>query len=263
MASYLYTGPRSSRLTWLLALGGILWLAMLLTRSHAQITLDGSLGPAGPLAGPHYRIGSELGQTRGGNLFHSFGEFNVPTGGSATFAGPNTIANIVGRVTGGQLSSIDGGLGSEIAGANLYLLNPSGVLFGPNARLEVSGSFHVSTADALRFADGAPFYADPARPSVLTVAPPAAFGFLSGHPAAITARAARSRFLIGRRCRSWAGRCTSEGACSELVAAAYSWRAWPRPGMSCSAPWSWRRISSWMPLRAWGGWRSRRKQPLP
>jgi filamentous hemagglutinin family protein len=158
------------------------WLAV----SQAQLTLDGSLGPRGPLAGPDYRIGAELGQIRGGNLFHSFEQFNVPAGGSATFAGPNTIANILSRVTGGQPSSIDGILRSEIAGANLYLLNPSGVLFGAGARLEVSGSFHVSTADALRLADGATFHTNLAQGGVLTVAPPTAFGFLGPTPAPIT-----------------------------------------------------------------------------
>src|SRR5215831_1813015 len=75
--------------------------------SFAEITLDGSLGPAGPLTGPNYTISSNLGQIRGGNLFHSFGLFNVLTGQSATFSGPNSISNIIGRVTGGQ-SSIDG-----------------------------------------------------------------------------------------------------------------------------------------------------------
>jgi filamentous hemagglutinin family protein len=176
---------RSRRFRTLL-LSGVLLLQALLAVSQAQITLDGSLGPRAPLTGPHYRIGAELGQLRGGNLFHSFGEFNVPTGGSATFTGPNTIANIVGRVTGGQPSAIDGVLRSEIAGANLFLLNPSGVLFGPHASLAVSGSFHVSTADYLRFADGAKFFATLGSESVLTVASPAAFGFLGNTPAPIT-----------------------------------------------------------------------------
>jgi filamentous hemagglutinin family protein len=186
MTSHPDTGPRRSGLTRLLTLSSLLWLGVLLTVSQAQMTLDGSLGPRGPLTGPHYRIGAELGQIRGGNLFHSFGEFNVPTGGSATFAGPNTITNILGRVTGGQPSAIDGLLRSEITGANLYLLNPSGVLFGPNASLDVSGSFHVSTADYLRMADGAKFFANLSQASVLTVAEPAAFGFLGNNPAAMT-----------------------------------------------------------------------------
>jgi filamentous hemagglutinin family protein len=198
MASHAHTAPPLSGLTRLLTFSSVLWLVALLTVSHAQLTLDGSLGPRGPLPGPHYHIGAELGQIRGGNLFHSFGAFNVPTGGSATFTGPNTIANIVGRVTGGQPSAIDGLLRSEIAGAHLYLLNPSGVLFGPNASLDVSGSFHVSTADFLRFADGAKFFATLGQESVLTVAPPAAFGFLGSNPAGITIQGSTLQVPTGK-----------------------------------------------------------------
>ena len=156
--------------------------------SHAQITLDGSLGPAGALSGPNYVIPAEVGQTRGGNLFHSFGQFNVLTNQSGTFTGPNSISNIIGRVTGGQRSTIDGLLRSEIPGANLFLFNPAGVLFGPNASLDVKGSFHVSTADVVRLADGGAFFANVDAPSVLTTAPPVAFGFLSSTPAGITIR---------------------------------------------------------------------------
>ena len=90
---------------------------------------------------------------RGNNLFHSFGQFNVQTGESATFTGSSTVENVIGRVTGGQQSLIDGQLRSEMPQANLYLLNPSGVLFGPNATLDVPGSFHVSTADYLKLGD--------------------------------------------------------------------------------------------------------------
>ncbi len=81
---------------------------------------------------------------------------------------------------------IDGTLRSTIPGANLFLLNPSGVLLGPKASLDVSGSFHVSTADFLRFADGAKFFAILGQESVLTVASPVAFGFLSEDPAGIS-----------------------------------------------------------------------------
>src|SRR3712207_2823227 len=171
-------GPRPRRSALIGRLSGGLLFGALLAVSHAQITLDGSLGPPGSLMGPHYTIPAEVGQIRGSNLFHSFGQFNVPTGGSATFTGPATITNILSRVTGGQPSSIDGTLRSEILGANLYVLNPSGVLFGPNARLDVSGSLHVSTADYLRLADGARFSARLSETSVLSVAPPVAFGFL-------------------------------------------------------------------------------------
>jgi filamentous hemagglutinin family protein len=179
-------------------LSSLVLLQALLAASQAQITLDGSLGPRGPLTGPNYRIDANAGQIRGSNLFHSFGQFNVRPGERATFTGPNTVANIVGRVTGGQASAIDGVLRSEIAGANLYLLNPSGVLFGPNAGLDVSGSFHVSTADFLRFTDGATFFADLGQESVLTVASPAAFGFLGQNSAAITIQGSTLRVPAGQ-----------------------------------------------------------------
>jgi filamentous hemagglutinin family protein len=119
------------------------------------------------------------------NLFHSFDRFDVGTNDTARFSGPSGIENIVSRVTGGQPSVIDGQLQSTMPGANLYLLNPSGVLFGPNATLDVSGSFHVSTADYLRLADGARFSAHLSDSSLLSVAPPAAFGFVRPQPATI------------------------------------------------------------------------------
>jgi filamentous hemagglutinin family protein len=199
-----------SRCLWALLLSSGLLLGVLRGSSDAQITLDGSLGPPGPLTGPDYRIGAELGQLRGSNLFHSFGAFNVPTGGSATFTGPPTIANILSRVTGGQPSAIDGLLRSEIAGANLFLLNPSGVLFGPNASLDVRGSFHVSTADFLRFGDGAKFSANLGQESMLTVAPPTAFGFLGSNPAGLTIQGGSLKVSEGKAL-SVGGGCDDSG----------------------------------------------------
>jgi filamentous hemagglutinin family protein len=138
------------------------------TISHGQITTDGTLGTAGALTGPHYAIPSSLGRQSGANLFHSFGQFNLATGESATFSGPNSVANIISRVTGAQASSIDGTLSSTIPGANLYLINPRGILLGPNARLNLTGSFHASTADYLKFSDGTRFEATPTGAPVLT-----------------------------------------------------------------------------------------------
>ncbi len=154
--------------------------------AQAGVSTDGSLGQAGALPGPNYQIAPELGQQVGGNLFHSFGQFSVHTGESATFSGPNSVSNIIGRVTGGEASLIDGTLRSTIPGANLYLLNPAGVLLGENATLDVNGSVHISTADYLRLSDGGRFDARNPAHSVLTVAPVAAFGFLSASPAPIT-----------------------------------------------------------------------------
>lgn len=178
--------PRSWRRLWCCFLsGGLFWLS-LAHSSQAQITLDGSLGPRGPLSGPNYAIPHDVGQSRGRNLFQSFGQFNIQRGESATFTGPTSIRNILSRVTGGQSSTIDGTLRSTIPGAHLYLLNPSGVLFGPNATLDVQGSFHISTADYLRLADGTRFVARLSDTTTLSVAPPAAFGFLGPTAAPIT-----------------------------------------------------------------------------
>src|SRR5438876_10086320 len=171
-----------------------LLLAMLLTVSQAQVrttvTADGSLSTAVTRHGNIYAITGGTRPGNGPNLFHSFDRFSVGTGDIASFTGPQTgIANILSRVTGGQQSDIDGQLRTDgqlrSEGANLYLLNPAGVLFGPNARLDVSGSFHVSTADYLRLADGARFVARLSDTSILSVAPPVAFGFLGPTPAAI------------------------------------------------------------------------------
>ena len=111
-----------------------------------QVVMDGSLGRAGALSGPAYLVTPDLGRQTGGNLVHSFNQLNLVKGESAAFSGPASVQNILARVTGGA-SSIDGKLSSTIAGANRYLLNPAGVMFGQNASLDVTGSFVVSTAD--------------------------------------------------------------------------------------------------------------------
>ncbi|MCX5880183.1 MAG: filamentous hemagglutinin N-terminal domain-containing protein, partial [Deltaproteobacteria bacterium] len=176
-----------------------LLIASLTLHGHtfAEVVTDGSLGgPKGPVVSgtvpgmgtTTYYITDSLGKRAGQNLFHSFSSFNVGTGESATFTGPGDVRNVVSRVTGGFYSSIDGTLRSTIQGANLYFLNPWGVVFGPNAFLDVKGSFHVSTADYLRFEDGSKFYSAPGpADQVLSTASPVAFGFLGGNPSGIAA----------------------------------------------------------------------------
>ncbi|MEK8017664.1 MAG: filamentous hemagglutinin N-terminal domain-containing protein [Candidatus Parabeggiatoa sp.] len=152
----------------------------------AEIILDGSLGHSGPLPGPDFKIGAELGQQYGGNLFHSFRQFDIAVGERATFSGPDTVNNVISRVTGGEVSNINGLLRSTLPHADLYLINPAGVMFGEQAQLDVLGSFYVSTADYLRFSDGAQFHASLPENSLLTVAPPTAFGFLNSNQAPIS-----------------------------------------------------------------------------
>ena len=152
-----------------------------------RITVDGRFSPAQTRVGPSYAITANLGKQVGGNLFHSFGQFGLVKGDTAAFSGPATVNNVIGRVTGGNPSSIDGKIQSTIAGANLYLINPSGMVFGPNATVDVKGRFHASTADYVKLSDGVRFEAtNHPDDSKLTAAPPAAFGFLTATPSKIT-----------------------------------------------------------------------------
>jgi filamentous hemagglutinin family protein len=161
------------------------------TSARGQVVLDGTLGPAGPRVGPNFVVPASVGKLAGTNLFHSFSQFNVNQGESVTFTAPSDVAvnNVLARVTGGSPSNINGLLRSAIPGANFYLINPSGVVFGPEAQLDVSGSFVVTSADRIRLRDGATFEASvsaAAADAVLTSAAPAAFGFLAAKPASIT-----------------------------------------------------------------------------
>jgi filamentous hemagglutinin family protein len=109
------------------------------------------------------------GAIRGSNLFHSFQEFNIDNGSGAYFSNPESISNILSRVTGNNLSNILGTLG-VLGNANLFLINPNGIVFGPNARLDVGGSFFASTADSILFENGVEFAAsNPEAPPLLTI----------------------------------------------------------------------------------------------
>src|SRR5215831_15943524 len=174
---------------------------MLLSVGYAQVTTNitsSGLGTTVSQAGPTWNITG--GTQKGGNLFHSFGSLNVGANNTANFcnaaacgAAPLTgIQNILGRVTGNQVSNIFGTIQTTGFGtANLFLLNPAGILFGSTAQLNVGGSFHATTADYVKLQDGGIVYADPAKASVLTSAPPSAFGFLTSNPAAIDVQTGR------------------------------------------------------------------------
>ncbi len=156
--------------------------------AFAQVKTDGTVGPRTTLTGPNFNITPSLGTSVGPNLFHSFEAFNIAQGQTATFTGPPSIHNILARVTGGP-SAIDGTLACSIPGANLYLINPAGVIFGPSATLDLHGSFAVTTADYVKLSDGGQFHASDPSKNVLTSAAPAAFGFLGRQkPAAIEVR---------------------------------------------------------------------------
>ncbi|MEN9520510.1 MAG: hypothetical protein RLZZ381_3098, partial [Cyanobacteriota bacterium] len=116
------------------------------------------------------------GATRGENLFHSFSEFNVGEGQGAYFKNPAGIENILSRVTGGNPSEILGRLGVTGGDANLFLINPNGIIFGENASLDIGGSFMATTANGIGLGEDGSFNAtEPQTSNLLSVNPSALF----------------------------------------------------------------------------------------
>ncbi|HEY9803489.1 MAG TPA: S-layer family protein [Leptolyngbyaceae cyanobacterium] len=113
----------------------------------------------------------------GNNLFHSFSQFSIKSNGSAVFNNATDIQNIFSRVTGGNISDINGLIQAN-GNANLFLLNPAGILFRSHAKLDIGGSFVGSTANSIKFADGAEFGISPTSGApLLTLAVPIGLQF--------------------------------------------------------------------------------------
>ncbi len=133
----------------------------------------------------------------GDNLFHSFSELSILENTTVTFA-DGGAANIFARVS-ERASLVDGTL--AVAGstdANFFLINPHGIVFGPNAVLATAGSFVASTAESIIFADGAQFSATINTLPVLIVSAPIGLQFGS-NPGSITNRSqiAQAGFSTG------------------------------------------------------------------
>ncbi len=175
------------------------------TKALAQnVTLDGTLGTPETLTGANYQIPQSVGETVGNNLFHSFGNFNLNSNEAAIFESAGNIRNILSRVTGGNPSSIDGlirTLGSDV---NFFLINPSGIVFQENARLDITGSFVGSTANAIQFGEQGFFSATNLQtPSQLLTINPSALFFNQLQPGKIESKSNlqiannRSLLLVG------------------------------------------------------------------
>ncbi len=169
----------------------VLYSLLAATTALGQVTPDNTLGNESSVVTPNVTINGALadliegGAIRDSNLFHSFSDFNVGEFGRVYFANPAGVANILSRVTGGNVSNILGTLG-VLGNANLFVINPNGIVFGPNSRLDVGGSFFGSTADSVLFEDGTVFSTkNPNGKPLLTINIPSGLQFGS-NPGTIT-----------------------------------------------------------------------------
>jgi filamentous hemagglutinin family protein len=141
----------------------------------AQIAPDGTLPNSSVVTPTGATTNITGGTIVGGNLFHSFRQFSVGNGQTAAFQNSPTIQNIITRVTGDSISRIDGLIQAR-GNANLFLLNPNGIIFGRNAALDIGGSFLATTGDRLAFADGTEFSTDEGN-ALLTISVPSGIQF--------------------------------------------------------------------------------------
>ncbi len=169
----------------------VLYSLVAATTALGQITPDNTLGKVSSVVTPNVTVNGALGDLieggaiRESNLFHSFSDFNVGEFGRVYFDNPAGVANILSRVTGGNVSNILGTLG-VLGNANLFLINPNGIVFGPNSRLDLGGSFFGSTADSVLFEDGTVFSTkNPNEKPLLTINIPSGLQYGS-NPGSIT-----------------------------------------------------------------------------
>ncbi|MFN6531378.1 filamentous hemagglutinin N-terminal domain-containing protein [Nostoc sp. ChiSLP03a] len=219
---------------WLLALGSLLIIDGAISASIncalAQPIADDTLAKNSivkpsiiPLNKDVSSILIDGGVRRGANLLHSFKEFNIGEKEGVYFINPMGIKNILSRVTGDKGSEILGTLG-VLGNANLFLINPNGIIFGPNASLSLNGSFVGTTANAIGLANGDIFSANPVKnlPTGLLNVNPSAFFFnqiaapIQNNSANLKVKNNRSLLLMGGNVRIDGGSLNAFGGRVEL-----------------------------------------------
>ena len=167
-------------LTYFLHLPTLILFASIISQDDSaisQVIPDETLGDESSVVNPRNETSDSIdgGAIRGQNLFHSFQEFNVDAGRGVYFKNPNAVTNIFSRVTGNNVSNILGTLGVDGV-ANLFLINPNGIIFGADASLDLEGFFAATTASGIEFGERGLFSAvNPQTPQLLTINPSAFF----------------------------------------------------------------------------------------
>jgi filamentous hemagglutinin family protein len=206
-----------TELSFAITLTGCFAIAFSEKSAIAQIVPDSTLGAENSIVTPSINVRGRTadridgGAVRGGNLFHSFSQFNIGNGQRVYFANPSGIENILSRVTGNNGSNILGTLG-VLGNANLFLINPNGIVFGPNARLDIAGSFVASTANSFVFDNGFAFSATaPQAPPLLTINVPIGLQY-GGNAGSIQVQRSRLRVPNGETLALVGGLVNLDGA---------------------------------------------------
>jgi filamentous hemagglutinin family protein len=125
-----------------------------LVKAQSIISQPNSAGTQVIQQGKQFNIIGGATSKDGANLFHSFTQFGLMPGEIANFQSNPKIQNILSRITGGDASLINGLIKVTGGNSNLYLMNPAGIIFGPNASLNVPASFMATTATSIYFNSG-------------------------------------------------------------------------------------------------------------